>query len=194
MFVSGYCSGNGWTTMDQWETIVRRDLEEILAGQDLTEELRFELSKIPLVVEEVRRAEARSGGEPDSLLVVGACASYQALKRYCPERDGALDDYLHRQIALELARYPLVTVPMGRRYDPEGDARFLAAVQRLEEPDRSVVTLLLGLEGKEPLLPGEVGQLLGLSREEVRTRKKQALEQVRRTLGAGQTACPAEEV
>lgn len=106
-FIFTYYSGDSWTTMDQWETFVRRDLEEFLAKEDLPDDVRFMIGKMFIVLEEACRLQSRSGWwDPDLMLVAGSGAVYQALQEHCPERDGELDSYLRREIARELARHP----------------------------------------------------------------------------------------
>jgi RNA polymerase sigma factor (sigma-70 family) len=136
--------------------------------QDTEQALSDELHRRPTV----REISEASGIDPDRVeAALAAPTDTVSLERPVGE-DG--DSELGEFVVDLRARDPFSSAVETIRRE-----KILEAVNRLDEPERTVITLRFGLLDDDPWTLSAVGELLGLTRERVRQIENRALAQLR---------------
>lgn len=164
--------------LEEWKRVMYTAVEAALEERGLTEELRLELSKLPLAVSAAAEFCRERGGEPELALDNCMSAIYRGLCRYDEAAHGDLDQWLKQCVHDQLYTFKN-KAPLGRRYDHEADLRFQARLERLTPEEKEIAVLVLGLNDSDALLPVEVAQKLGITPEEARERRSAVLRRLR---------------
>lgn len=168
-------------------------LLEALASGNLSREQRDRLveGKLLTVVDLVLQMEGTGLPEED-LVQLGAIGLLRAMDRYAEQQDVPFDTLVLEQANRQIREFLEREQPDQARRDrndrchgvkePAREADLYQALEKLDETERAVISMRMGLNGEEGKTQAETAQALGLSEQEVSRLLRKAQNRLRRYL------------
>ena len=166
---------------------------EALASGTLSHEQRERLveGKLLTVVDLVLQME-ETGLSKEDMVQLGAIGLLRVMDRYAEQQDVPFDTLVLEQANRQIQEFLEREQPDRARRDrndrchgveePAREADLYQALEKLEETERAVISMRMGLNGEEGKTQAETAQALGISEKEVSRLLRKAQNGIRRYL------------